>query len=199
MRLKPGLVLYVARHGQTVANLEHRFSGPKDTPLTDLGRRQAAAVGAILKREAGMADGFSFVSSPLARARTSMRIIRQAMGLAPDGFATDARLAEIDLGSWDQLTEDEARARDPDFFARRMADKWNVRLPGGENYAEVALRVCEWLAGLTASTIAVSHGATTRILRGTLMGLDWQGMSALDEPQGVVFRIIGSEVVRLDP
>ena len=38
-----------------------------------------------------------------------------------------------------------------------------------------------------------------RILRGLLTGLDWRAMSALDEPQGVVFRVRGTEVVRLDP
>jgi hypothetical protein len=30
-------------------------------------------------------------------------------------------------------------------------------------------------------------------------GLGWQAMSALDEPQGVVFYVKGSQVVRLDP
>jgi len=44
---------------------------------------------------------------------------------------------------------------------------------------------------------AISHGATTRILRGLLAGLHWQEMSSLDEPQGVVFRVTGSQVVRL--
>ena len=32
-----------------------------------------------------------------------------------------------------------------------------------------------------------------------LGGLDWQGMSNLDEPQGVVFRIRDRQVTRLDP
>ncbi len=53
--------------------------------------------------------------------------------------------------------------------------------------------------GLEHDSFAVSHGATTRILRGLLAGLDWQAMSALDEPQGVVFRVRGQAVVRLDP
>ena len=41
--------------------------------------------------------------------------------------------------------------------------------------------------------------AFTRILRGLFLGLDAQAMSDLDEPQGVVFRVTGSQVVRLDP
>ena len=199
VELRDGLTLYFARHGQTQANVEHRFSGNKDTPLTVLGLEQAAQVGHILKRELGTAPGYQFISSPLARAVTTMKIARQAMGLPVEGFATDNRLKEIDLGAWDQLTDEEARALSPIRFEQRGNDKWHVRVPGGENYAEVAARVTDWLQELETDTIAISHGATTRILRGLLAGLDWRVMSGLDEPQGVVFRVQGSTVVKLEP
>jgi broad specificity phosphatase PhoE len=199
LEIPPGLTLYFARHGQTRANVEKRFSGDKDTPLTDLGRQQAHAVGLILKRELGDAAGTQFVCSPLARAVTTMKIARRTMGLVDDGFITDERLKEIDLGTWDQLTDSEARALDPDFYARRMADKWHVRVPQGENYSDVAARARAWIGGLKSDTFAISHGAFTRILRGLLLGLDAQAMSDLDEPQGVVFRVTGSQLVRLDP
>ena len=199
LELPGGLTLYFARHGQTQANVEKRFSGFKDTPLTQLGLAQAASVGHILKRELGAADGYAFVASPLARAVATMRIARDAMGLPPDGFATDNRLKEINLGVWDQLTDNEARIQSPTLFEQRGNDKWHVRVPGGENYAEVAARVSDWVCALETDTIAVSHGATTRILRGLLAGLDWRAMSSLDEPQGVVFRVWGSQVVKLEP
>ena len=198
LELPEGLTLYFARHGQTQANAEKRFSGDKDTPLTPLGLEQAAQVGRILKRELGEASGYDFVCSPLARAMITMKIARQAMGLPQDGFDTDEQLKEIDLGIWDQLTDAQARALDPAFYDRRMADKWHVRVPGGENYAEVAARIGGWVRALKTRTIAISHGATTRILRGLLAGLDWREMSSLDEPQGVVFRVTGSQVTRLD-
>lgn len=197
--LADGISLYFARHGQTEANVEKRFSGYKDTPLTTLGLQQAATVGHILKRELGEAPGYQFVASPLARAVTTMKIARQAMGLPAEGFATDNRLKEINLGVWDQLTYEEARAVSPVLFEQRGNDKWHVRVPGGENYAEVAARISDWVRELKSDTVAISHGATTRILRGLLAGLDWREMSALDEPQGVVFRVTGSAVARLDP
>lgn len=199
LKLPDGLTLYFARHGQTQANVEHRFSGYKDTPLTPLGLEQAAQVGAILKREIGEAHGYRFTSSPLTRAMTTMTIARQTMGLAPQEFATDNRLKEINLGVWDQLTDQEARAVSPILFETRGNDKWHVRVPGGENYAEVAARVSDWVRELETDTVAVSHGATTRILRGLLADLDWRAMSSLDEPQGVVFRVRGGTVERLDP
>ena len=128
-----------------------------------------------------------------------MEIARETMGLPADGFATDNRLKEIHLGVWDQLTNDEARAQSPTLFEQRDNDKWHVRVPGGENYAEVAVQVSDWVRELEHDTIAVSHGATTCILRGLLAGLDWRAMSSLDEPQGVVFRGQGAEVVKLEP
>jgi probable phosphoglycerate mutase len=199
LELPSGLTLYFARHGQTEANVEKRFSGDKDTSLTERGRAQAQCVGMILKRELGDARGYEFVSSPLARAITTMKIVRHTMALPEDGFSTDARLKEINLGTWDQLTDVQARVLDPELYDRRMSDKWHVRVPQGENYADVAARATAWIGGLKASTFAVSHGAFTRILRGLFLGLDAKAMSDLDEPQGVVFRVTGSQVTRLDP
>ena len=199
LALPEGITLYFARHGQTEANVAKRFSGFKDTPLTPLGLRQAASVGHILKRELGAAPGYAFVASPLTRAVTTMRLAREAMGLPPDSFSTDNRLKEINLGIWDQLTDDEARALSPVLFESRAADKWHVRVPGGENYAEVAARLTDWVHALKQDTVAVSHGATIRILRGLLAGMDWRGMNALEEPQGVVFRARGGDVVKLEP
>jgi broad specificity phosphatase PhoE len=199
LALAKGLTLYFARHGQTEANLRSQFSGVKDTPLTALGRRQAHQVGEILLRTLGPKPSVDFVASPLQRAKTTMTIVREAMGLPGDAFRTDPRLIEIDLGIWDQLTDDEARALDPEFFDRRTRDKWNVRIPEGENYADVAKRIEGFCRQLERDTFIVSHGATTRILRGLFAGLDAAQMSALDEPQGVVFCVRDDQVVRFDP
>jgi probable phosphoglycerate mutase len=198
LRLKEGLTLYLARHGETEANRQKRFSGRKDTPLTDKGRDQARNVGMILKRELGLHPALDFVASPLQRARTTMEIVRAVLDLPPQGYATDARLEEIDLGAWDQLTDAEARALNPPRFDARADDKWHVRVPDGENYADVAARARDWATSLSHDTFAVSHGALIRILRGLFLDLDWRGMSGLDEPQGVVFRIRDGQVAMLD-
>lgn len=198
LKLAAGLTLYFARHGQTEANVRKQFSGIKDTPLTELGREQARAVGDILLRELGPTPDIDCVSSPLQRAKTTMEIVREVLLLSPHGYHTDPRLQEIDLGIWDQLTDDEARALDPGLFARRGADKWHVRVPEGENYADVAKRIESFVNHLQRDAFIVSHGATTRILRGLFAELPWQEMSSLDEPQGVVFRAHGAVVERLD-
>ena len=43
LEVKAGVTLYLTRHGQTKANLEKRFSGKNDTPLTELGLDDFAA------------------------------------------------------------------------------------------------------------------------------------------------------------
>ena len=60
-------------------------------------------------------------------------------------------------------------------------------------------RLTAWIGDLTADTFAVSHGAATRILRGLFLGLDAAQMSALDEPQGVVFRVRAAQITQLLP
>jgi probable phosphoglycerate mutase len=197
LSLAEGVTLYFARHGQTEANLAKRFSGEKDTPLTPLGREQAEEIGLVLRRELGAKPVLACVSSPLARARTTMEIARGVLALPPGGYAIDPRIQEIDLGQWDQLTEAQARALDPAYYERRAQDKWNVPALGGEDYAQVADRLTDWLKDLETDTFAVSHGAATRILRGLFASLDAARMSALSEPQGVVFRVRGSEVTQL--
>ncbi|HXL99438.1 MAG TPA: histidine phosphatase family protein [Rhizomicrobium sp.] len=199
LSLANGLTLYFCRHGETEANVEKRFQGRTvDTPLTAKGREQALDIATILRREIGERPPVAFVTSPLQRACTTMEIIREALGLPRTGYTTDPRLQEINLGEWDGLTDAQARARDPAMFEKRGMDKWNVRVPGGENYADVAKRAESWIADLRGDTFAVSHGAFTRILRGLFEGLTWKQMSDLDETQGVVFRVRGDVVTRLE-
>jgi probable phosphoglycerate mutase len=198
LSIQPGIVLYFCRHGETQANLEKRFQGPgTDTPLTPKGREQSRALALLLMRDGPDLTNLSFCSSPLLRARTTMEIILATLGLPVDRFSTDARLQEIDLGLWDGLTDSEARGLDPAMFERRGNDKWNVRVPGGENYADVAKRAETWVSGLRGDTFAVSHGAFTRILRGLFSGMNGQQMSDLDEEQGVLFRVRDGVVTRL--
>jgi probable phosphoglycerate mutase len=199
LRLRDELTLYFCRHGETEANVEKRFQGLTiDTLLTPKGREQSRAIAELLRRAEPRFAALDYVSSPLGRARATMEIVLGELGLPGGRYRTDARLQEIDLGEWDGLTDAEARALDPAMFEKRGNDKWNVRVPGGENYADVAARAERWIAGLDTDTFAVSHGAFTRILRGLFQGLSWKAMSDLDETQGVLFCVRGSTATRLE-
>jgi probable phosphoglycerate mutase len=201
LRVRDGVTLYFCRHGETVANIELLFQGRTiDTPLTEKGRAQAQAIGQSLLRECPAPSALAYVASPLQRARTTMEIIRETAGLPRDGYTTDARLLEINLGAWDGLTDAQARALDPATYDARTANKGTIRVPGGgENYEDVAIRLTSWVGDLDRDTFAVSHGAATRILRGLFQGLSWEQMSGTDEKQGVLFRVRGNTIERFDP
>lgn len=199
LKLADGLTLYFARHGETEANIKKQFQGDTvDTPLTKRGHKQAKTLAKILKHHIADPASLAYVCSPLHRTRTTMELVREHLDLPKRGYKTDKRLREIDLGKWDGLTHKQARALDPALFDKRQHDKWNVRVPGGENYADVSARAQSWIHSLKRDTFAISHGAFTRILRGLFQGLDARAMSDLDEPQGVVFRVRGNTIKRYD-
>src|ERR1700690_2748694 len=81
-----GRLFYFVRHGETDWNAEHRLQGQLDIPLNALGRRQAAHCAEVLRRliaRAGKtAEDFAYVASPLSRARETMEILRDGLGLA---------------------------------------------------------------------------------------------------------------------
>ena len=55
----------------------------------------------------------AFVASPLVRARETMEIARDALGLEPHRYRLDTALKEISFGVWEGLTWPEIEARDP--------------------------------------------------------------------------------------
>jgi probable phosphoglycerate mutase len=126
-----------------------------------------------------------------------MEIVRTAMGLAPDGYRTDDRLQEIRFGAWGGMTWDEAAARDPENYRRRLADIWNVAPPEGESLREFYGRVMDWLAGVTADSIVVAHGGTNRCVRGHFLKLAPEEIVHLDVPQDKVLMIEGNKLTWL--
>ena len=198
-------MIYLVRHGETEWNRAGRVQGHLDSPLTANGEAQAHAVGEAL-RELIDGDGFDIVASPLGRTRATAAIIRDALGDEGIAIATDDRLREISWGDWDGLTFDEIDTRDPGERARRRDDRWDHRPPGGESYAETALRAADWLAGADSLAgadparrlIAVSHGGIGRLLRGLYASLSRDEMLTLEQPQDAFHRLSDGQVGRID-
>jgi broad specificity phosphatase PhoE len=183
--------IYYIRHGETEWNADGRLQGAQDIPLNELGRRQAAAAGAILAglfaRDGRSETSLGFVASPLVRARSTMELVRGSLELPPDQYAIDIRLREIGYGAWEGSTLAQMQAEDPEIFARRQAEKWTVPPPGGESYAEVQARMSDWYHQLTADTVAVAHGGTARALM-VALGIETPNSVAdLTIEQGAVY------------
>lgn len=71
--------MYITRHGQTDWNIDHRLQGQSDIPLNDTGRTQAVSCGEALQ-DAGIQ---LIITSPLARAKETARIIGRYVGEVP--------------------------------------------------------------------------------------------------------------------
>jgi broad specificity phosphatase PhoE len=180
--LKPGVTLYLVRHGETDWNKAARYQGQSDIPLNDTGRRQAARNGSILANVPDIAAA-DFVSSPLSRAIETMEIIRSALGLDLNSYHVDSRLLEVSYGQWEGHLASDLPARDPVGVAGKTEDPFGWRPIGGESYADLMDRVTVWLRALERDTVAVSHGGVSRVARGAVLGIDRTEVPVLEVPQ----------------
>jgi probable phosphoglycerate mutase len=87
---------YMIRHGQTEANAAQMMAGSLDSPLTALGREQAAI--ARICVEALEIKPQIIIHSHLSRARETAEIINQNLGLP---MIEDADCAEMHVGDWE--------------------------------------------------------------------------------------------------
>ncbi len=164
--------IYLLRHGRTVWNEEGRMQGRLDSPLTDIGREQAARMAETL---AALIEGKTcqMVTSPQPRALATAAIIAQRCRLSP---VQEPRLREIDLGAWEGKTWAEIDRQFP--YAIGLPDR-NFHGPGGETYDDVAARAKAWMQELTSPTVAVSHGITGRVIRALYAGIPERDLPAV--------------------
>jgi probable phosphoglycerate mutase len=182
--------LFILRHGETDWNRAGRMQGGLDSPLTDLGRAQARAMGAALARHGVGPATHHILSSPQGRCVTTAQL---AFDRDP---APDPRLVEIAMGDWAGLTTAEIAARWPgpqgeDFMALY------ARVPNGESFASLSARCHALLATLDRPTVIVTHGMTSRFLRALALGLDPAdvpgGQGVIHHLSGGVARIIATD------
>jgi broad specificity phosphatase PhoE len=176
MRFELPFRLIFIRHGETDWNVAARLQGNRDIPMNALGPVQAVQAGrrvaALLAGQRSRLDALFYVSSPLGRAQQTMQLVRAAIDLPPEPYATDPRLAEIAFGQWQGKTWPEIEAVDPDGAKAYHADKWGCVPPQGESYAMLAERLRGWLETLDRETLVVSHGGVARALMPLIGGAD---------------------------
>ena len=189
-------MIYLVRHGETVFNAEGRQQGRLDSPLTALGRAQAAAVGRLLQRLVAEPDGWRLIASPLGRAQATAAVIGETLRLPVE---TDPRVTEISFGEWDGRLRRELASQHAEAFLRK---DWRFAAPGGESYDAVRARLADWLASLPPEpdrkVIVVSHGGSGRVLRGAFLGLSPEAIWELDVPQDAVYRLASGAIARFD-
>lgn len=196
-KTKLNTMIYLLRHGETVWNRAGRFQGQGDAPLTAEGVAQARAMGRRLAQEEPA--GARLISSPLYRAWQSAVLVAEALSLDPHTIEFEPRLMELGFGDWEGLTREEVKARALDDWRARKADVWNHVPPGGESLAELEARAEDWLTAHRdgETLIVLSHGLTSRVLRGLYLGIRGPDVLRYSVRQTELYRLSGGQVETL--
>lgn len=163
--LRPGVDLYLIRHGETDWNREGRFQGRTDVPLNPAGVEQARRAGSRLVH--GMAPervaALEVVSSPLLRARRSAVEICRRLGKNDEEIQIREELTELSFGEWEGLTTEEIKSGYRDHRRARRRDRWNIAAPGGESFGQRAPVLRRYLSGIERSSVLVCHAGVIKV------------------------------------
>lgn len=160
------------RHGVTDWNDGGRFQGHADIPLNDTGREQALAAG----EEMGRIGITRAVCSDLSRAAETARLATSGLGVPVE---VDARLREVNVGSWAGMSMEEVGRIEPDFWPALHDGRDFRRSSTGESATESGQRVSlavldhAQAAGDDEVVLFVGHGLSLRVGALLLMGLDY--------------------------
>ena len=161
------LHIYLFRHGQTTYNRDKRFTGWKNPPLTELGRKHAATVSKKLAKKRFQVA----ITSGFKRADETLKTVLE--GHPECGvIIKDQRMAERSYGS----LEGKLHAAVIEKYGEKQYERWHrgyrVRPPGGESFADVEKRVRPFVRELVTAmkkdrfNVAVSaHGNSIRVFR----------------------------------
>ena len=165
--------IYIARHGETTWNVEGKIQGRSDPGLSPTGQQQSLALLEQLK------DQFltAIYTSSLQRSILTAQPIANHFRLA---IRKKSELDEIAFGMlegrnlfhFDEVTKKE--------WEKFKDDRFNYRIPGGENYTDVANRVRPFIESIVEKhqgqeVLVIGHRVVNRLLIGMLMEypLEW--------------------------
>ena len=138
------MTFYFVRHGESTWNVERRFQGQLDPPLSDLGILQAQSLARRLAQESRPA---AIVSSPLQRARRTAEIIGERCHVP---VSLDRRLVEICHGPWQGELETDVARRWPALYRQWHEMPDLARFPEGESLSDVEVRFLSFIGDALA-------------------------------------------------
>jgi 2,3-bisphosphoglycerate-dependent phosphoglycerate mutase len=180
----PTLVL--VRHGQSLWNLENRFTGWVDVPLTDKGRSEARRAGELLR-------DFRFdvaYTSTLSRAQETLRIILETMGVQLP-VIRDQALNERHYGDLQGLNKEDTAKRYGAAQVKIWRRSYDVPPPNGESLELTAKRTLPFYERCIAgdlrqgkNVLVVAHGNSNRSIVMKLDKLSGEQVIALELATG---------------
>ena len=187
--------LVLLRHGQSQWNLENRFTGWKDVPLTEKGIDEANNAGHLLKKHNIKID--KVFSSVLERANKTAEIAIKASemeNLHKDGkliYEKDQNLNERDYGDLVGLNKTETA----DKFGKEQVHIWrrsyDTPPPNGESLKDVVERVSPYFTKTIKpfildkkNVLIVAHGNSLRAIMIEVGMYKPEEISSIELPTG---------------
>lgn len=163
--------LVITRHGQSIANAEHRFAGHSDFDLSELGRQQAELTADYICKNEKIDIIYS---SDLLRAYNTAAPTAKRLGME---IIPTTDLREIFAGDWEGKTTDELAVEFEEDFGIWKNDYARARCTGGESIAEVYARTVKTMTELAerhdGKTLLLStHATVVRSITAHALGFD---------------------------
>ena len=160
--------ILLVRHGETAFNVEGRWQGQSDSPLTERGLAQARELSRALAQEPIAA----VYSSDLGRALNTAGEVARPHQLA---VQTDTRLREVDTGRWTGKGRFEIDNEFPGGLEDWAERPSSMRLPDGETIEEAQARALAFFAERVPAhrdetIVVISHGAVGQAILVNAMG-----------------------------
>lgn len=180
--------LVIVRHGQSLWNLENRFTGWIDIDLSPKGIEEANQAGEKLV-DYKFDEAFT---SALTRAQRTLKIILEIIGQENIPIQYDKALNERMYGDLQGLNKDEMRKKFGDEQVRIWRRSYDVAPPGGESLQDTAARVIPYweskiLPELRAgkNILISAHGNSLRALVMYLEKLTKEQILETEIPTGI--------------
>lgn len=191
--------LYLIRHGEALGNINRRFQGSTDAPLTDRGKEQTKC----LENRFWDIPVDVIYSSPLQRAYDTAMAVSRASGCWP--VLVEPRLTEINGGDVEGMLWDEFPKKFPEAFDNWVNHPAKFCAPHGETMAEVYTRVREGLLSILEGNpgkriAAATHGCAIRNALCFLLGYPIEEMNRVPLAENTAvsaFEIVGERITPL--
>lgn len=160
---------YLVRHGQTLWNVERKYQGQSDVPLTKIGKLQAEQVADKLKDK----DIKAIYASDLSRTVHTAREIAKHHNLE---VINDKDIRELSLGVWEGLTFNEVNERWSKEFREWQEKPFEIKPPEGETLTDLYNRTGRFMmraakAHPKEKIIVVTHAGPIRAILAQILNL----------------------------
>ena len=179
--------LVLLRHGESQWNLENRFTGWVDVPLSPRGIQEAKDAGETLR-------SFKFdraFTSVLARANETLRLVLETIGQTGIPIERDKALNERMYGELQGLNKEETAKKYGEQQVKIWRRSYDVRPPGGESLKDTAERVLPYYERTIKpyllegeAVLIAAHGNSLRALVMELEQLSREQVLELNIPTG---------------